>query len=102
MFRWPGYKEFWYKLAQLRFLDEKPIQVGDVWVSPRAFLHALLEPQLQYSPKERDIIFIHIEIKGIKNGKQKHLVYQLADEIYLSLTRIETKLCLPKGDLSTW
>ena len=80
VFRWPGHTEFWYKLAQLRFLDEKPIQVGDVWVSPRAFLHALLERQLQYSPKERDIVFIHIEVKGIKNGKQKHLVYQLFDK----------------------
>jgi len=80
VFRWPGHTEFWYKMAQLHFLDEKPIQVGDVWVSPRAFLHTLLEPQLQYSPKEIDIVFIHIEVKGIKNGKQKHLVYQLIDK----------------------
>ena len=78
--RWPGHLTFWYKMAQLHFLDETPIQVGSVKVSPRAFMVALLEPQLQYGSKERDVVFIHIEVKGVKKGKGKHLVYELIDK----------------------
>ena len=47
--RWPGHSAFWYKLAQLGFLDDKPVQVGGAAVAPRDFLAALLEPQLQYT-----------------------------------------------------
>jgi lysine 6-dehydrogenase len=78
--RWPGHLSFWYKMAQLHFLDETPIQVGNVKVSPRAFMVALLEPQLQYGSKERDAVFIHIEVRGIKKGKGTHLIYELIDK----------------------
>jgi len=67
-------------MAQLHFLDEAPIQVGSVKVSPRAFMVALLEPQLQYGSKERDAVFIHIEVRGIKKGKGTHLIYELIDK----------------------
>jgi len=80
VFRWPGHAAFWYRMAQLHFLDDTPIQVGNMNVSPRAFVNALLEPQLQYGPEERDVAYIRIEVNGVKNGKKKHLVYQLVDK----------------------
>ncbi len=78
--RWPGHNDFWHKMVQLQFLDDRPVQVGDVSVMPREFTRALLEPQLQYQPEERDVVFIHVEVRGRKNGKDKLIVYELIDE----------------------
>jgi len=78
--RWPGHCDFWYRIVQLHFLDDEPVRVGSVSVTPKAFTRALLEPQLQYQPQERDVVFIHVEARGRKNGEEKLLVYELIDE----------------------
>lgn len=77
--RWPGHSAFWQKMYDLEFLQDEPIQVGDARVSPRQFLHDLLSPQLQYRPDERDIAAIRIDVRGIKDGKRKRLIYQMVD-----------------------
>ncbi len=77
--RWPGHAEFWQKIFELGFLQEQPIHVGDAKVSPRQFLHDLLSPQLQYQPDERDIAAIRIDVRGIKDGKRKRIIYQMVD-----------------------
>ncbi|MGE5601893.1 MAG: saccharopine dehydrogenase family protein [Nitrososphaerales archaeon] len=77
--RWPGHCAFWYKMAQLGFLDTEPIQVGDARVAPRDFLDALLEPQLQYKDDERDVATLRIDVRGIKDGQGKRIVYELCD-----------------------
>jgi len=77
--RWPGHAAFWYRLANLGFLGDNPIRVGDVSISPRAFLAALLEPQLHLAPNERDVAFIVVEMKGFRDGKPRRIVYQMID-----------------------
>lgn len=77
--RWPGHADLWRKLVALGFLDETPIQVGDAAISPRAFLHSLLAPQLQYGPEERDVAFLRVEARGIRGGRPHRVVYDLVD-----------------------
>ncbi len=77
--RWPGHSAFWKKMVDLGFLNEAPIQVGDVQVSPRRFVHDLLAPQLQYAPDERDIAAIRVDVRGLKDGQRKRVIYQMVD-----------------------
>jgi saccharopine dehydrogenase-like NADP-dependent oxidoreductase len=77
--RWPGHCSFWKKMADLHFLDDEPIKVNSVPVVPRQFLCNLLEPQLQYSQNERDLALARVEVRGLKNGKRKRIIYELLD-----------------------
>ncbi|MEM4488364.1 MAG: saccharopine dehydrogenase C-terminal domain-containing protein [Desulfurococcaceae archaeon] len=77
--RWPGHCDFWKKLVDLHFLDEEPIRVDSASVSPRKFLAALLEPQLQLKEGERDIALVRVDARGVKGGKYARVVYQLLD-----------------------
>ncbi|HSB78394.1 MAG TPA: saccharopine dehydrogenase C-terminal domain-containing protein [Candidatus Methylomirabilis sp.] len=77
--RWSGHCAFWYPLAQMGFLDHVPIQVGSASVVPRDFIRTLLEPRLQYADDERDVAVIRVEVRGMKNGRRRRLVYQVID-----------------------
>ena len=77
--RWRGHAAFWKKMVDLGFLQEEPISVGGQMVSPRRFVHDLLEPQLQYAPNERDVAGIRVDLRGIKEGKCKRIIYQMID-----------------------
>lgn len=77
--RYPGHAAFWKKMVDLGFLNEAPIQVGEQQVSPRQFIHDLIEPQIHYTDDERDVAGIRIHVKGIKDGKCKRIIYQMID-----------------------
>jgi lysine 6-dehydrogenase len=77
--RWPGHCAFWYPLARLGFLDPAPIPVGNASVAPRDFVRSLLEPQLQYADNERDVAVIRVDVRGIRNGRRRRLLYQVID-----------------------
>jgi saccharopine dehydrogenase-like NADP-dependent oxidoreductase len=79
--RWPGHCAFWKKLVDLGFLDEEPIRVGGVLVSPRQFVHDLLapQPQLHYRDDERDLVVVRVDVRGIRDGGWKRVVYQVVD-----------------------
>jgi saccharopine dehydrogenase-like NADP-dependent oxidoreductase len=77
--RWPGHCAFWYALAQLGFLDPAPIPVGNASIVPRDFVRSLLEPQLQYADDERDVAVIRVDVRGLKNGRRRRLLYQVID-----------------------
>jgi saccharopine dehydrogenase-like NADP-dependent oxidoreductase len=77
--RWPGHSAFWSKMVQLGFLNEDPIKVGSMDVSPRQFVHDLLLPQIQYEENERDVAAVRIEVTGLKNGQRRRIVYQMVD-----------------------
>lgn len=74
--RYAGHCAFWYTMAQLGFLEETP-KIGGV--SPREFVRTLLEPQLQFAENERDIALIRLDVRGIRNGRKRRLVYQVVD-----------------------
>jgi len=77
--RWPGHSAFWKKLVALGFLNESPLQVGGASISPRQFLHNLLEPQLHYRPDECDLVIVRVDARGLKDGHRKRIIYQVID-----------------------
>jgi len=77
--RWLGHAAFWKKMVDLGFLAEEPIIVNGQEVSPRQFVHDLVEPQIQYAAGERDVAGIRIEVSGLKDGKAKKIIYQMID-----------------------
>ena len=77
--RWPGHSEFWKKMVDLHFLDDKAIAVDGSQVIPRRFLVALLEPQLRYGAHERDVAFLRVEVRGTKDGGSRRAVFEVVD-----------------------
>ena len=77
--RWPGHCAFWYALAQLGFLEQAPIRFGNASIAPRDFVRSLLEPQLQYADHERDVAVIRVDVRGVKGGRRRRLLYQVID-----------------------
>ena len=78
--RWPGHSAFWKKIVDLHLLDTEPVLVDGVPVNPQKFMAAVLAPHLQYADDERDVTIIRVEVKGLKDGKPKHLIYQMVDK----------------------
>ncbi|MFH1843654.1 MAG: saccharopine dehydrogenase C-terminal domain-containing protein [bacterium] len=79
--RLPGHCDFWRVVARSGFLDDQPIQVGDSTVSPVQFTAALLQAQEQfrYGEGEQDIAMVRLDVRGLKDGREQRLVYQLVD-----------------------
>ncbi|WP_368652864.1 saccharopine dehydrogenase family protein [Ornithinibacillus sp. 4-3] len=75
------YKGHWEKmsvLAELGFLDEEPINVGGVEVSPKKVSEVILEPQLK-GDTEEDITVLRVTAEGLKDGKRKKLEWEMID-----------------------
>ncbi len=75
--RWPGHCDFWRRLSHLGLLQETP--VPGVGVSPREFLRRHLEPRLQYSAGERDMIILRIEARGSRQGRPHGVRWEMVD-----------------------
>jgi len=79
--RLPGHCAFWDTMVKSGFLDEQPVRVGEMLVSPREFTTALLasQTQFQFGEGEQDMTFIRVDARGVHAGKKKRVVYQLID-----------------------
>ena len=77
--RWPGHCETWTKLKQLHLLDEEPINVKGVEVTPYDVFIALGHRHLQYGPDEGDAICQRVEVTGILDGEHTALIYEFID-----------------------
>ena len=82
--RWPGHNQFWNVMAELGFLDETTIRIGESKISPRRFIVEHLTPRLQFGDTERDMVVIRVEAWGLKNKKSLRVTYDLID--YRDLT----------------
>ena len=82
--RWPGHNQFWNVMAELGFLDETTIRIGESKISPRRFIVEHLTPRLQFGDTERDMVVIRVEAWGLKNNKPLRVAYDLID--YRDLT----------------
>jgi saccharopine dehydrogenase-like NADP-dependent oxidoreductase len=78
--RWPGHCAFWKTIVDLHLLDSDPVMVDGVAVVPQHFMAAAMAPHLLYADDEQDVTLVRVEVKGLKNGEQKHLVYQMVDK----------------------
>ncbi|MCP4425006.1 MAG: hypothetical protein GY803_10970 [Chloroflexi bacterium] len=77
--RWPGHSAFWKAMVDLGFLNTDSVMVDGAPVNPRSFMRDLLTPQLQYEPSERDVTFIRLDAKGVKDGRSRRVVYEMVD-----------------------
>ena len=77
--RWPGHSKFWRKMVALGLLDDTPISVGGVEISPRSFLTQWLTPRLQYTDEQRDLALLRVEAWGIKERRKVKVTYDLVD-----------------------
>lgn len=78
--RWPGHCAFWRAMVDLHLLDDEPVIVDGIMVDRKRFLAAALEPHLQYSADERDIVILRAEVKGRKGGIGQRVVMQMIDK----------------------
>ena len=79
--RWQGHGSFWEVMAKSGFLNREPIEVNGNKIVPLEFCAALFGSQKQfyYSEHERDVALIRMDVKGIKDGKEKRVIYQIID-----------------------
>jgi len=75
--RWPGWCEFWRPLNALGFLGDTPVPGLPEDVTPRRFLEKLLEPRLQYGPRERDLALMVNVFEGKKKGAPTRITYTI-------------------------
>ena len=77
--RWPGHCDFWRIMSKMGFLNDQPVLIDGVEVSPFKFVSAHLSPQLQYRNDERDVVILRIHAWGLKHGRRTNVIYDLVD-----------------------
>ena len=77
--RWPGHCAFWRAMVDLHLLDSEPVLIDGIAVDRKRFLAAALEPHLQYSADERDMVILRTEVKGRKGNHAQRVVVQMID-----------------------
>jgi lysine 6-dehydrogenase len=76
--RYPGHVEKIKLLKSLGFFDEKPVEVGNMQITPRDMAAKLLERKLK-RPEISDIVVMLIEVVGLKNNRRIQYTYQMLD-----------------------
>jgi lysine 6-dehydrogenase len=79
--RYPGHSAFWKTMVDLHLLDDEAVVVDGVAVNRRRFLAAALEPHLQYTPGERDLGILRVEVAGTRDGARSRVVHQVVDRL---------------------
>lgn len=79
--RLTGHCEFWDKVLNCGFLDNEPVEVGGMKITPIDFVSELLKlnPKFQFKDNEQDVAYIRVEASGKKNGRAKKLCYTIID-----------------------
>jgi lysine 6-dehydrogenase len=77
--RWPGHFAQWKAYLDAGLLEERPVEVEGIRVSPRQMLHALLEPKIKAGPGERDFVVVRVVAKGIRDGRPTEVLVELID-----------------------
>jgi saccharopine dehydrogenase-like NADP-dependent oxidoreductase len=82
--RWPGWCSFWNPLKRLGLLSDAPVDGWPDTVTPLEMVAKLLEPQLQYKEREKDLCVMVNRVEGQRKGKRQILTYSLLIERDLS------------------
>ncbi|MGH7689884.1 MAG: saccharopine dehydrogenase family protein, partial [Gemmatimonadaceae bacterium] len=79
--RWPGHCAFWDVMVKCWFLSEEPVSARGAYASPLEFTAALLaaQSQFQYAADEADLTFVRVDVRGIRGGERRRVVYDLVD-----------------------
>ena len=66
-------------MVALGLLDDTPINMNNVDISPRAFVSKCLSPKLQFKGDEQDVALLRVEAWGLKDDKKVKVTYDLID-----------------------
>jgi lysine 6-dehydrogenase len=69
----------WKTLLDMGFLEERPIRVGDVEISPREVLHTLVEPKIRAKEGDRDFVIVRVKACGEKEGHKAEVLLEVID-----------------------
>lgn len=70
--RYPGHLAAMRVLAEAGFFDPTPVRAGEHLVSPRQLTMAVLFPQWQYQPGERDLTVLRVAASGLDASGNEH------------------------------
>ncbi len=79
--RYPGHCAFWDTVVKSGLLSNDPVMVHGAAVLPAEFMAAALstQPQFQFAGQERDLGFIRVVARGLRQRKPTHVIYELLD-----------------------
>lgn len=78
--RYPGHLAMMRALADAGCFGTTPVRVGEQWVAPRRLTAALLFPQWEYAPGERDLTALRVDVSGTDaGGHPAHDAWQMLD-----------------------
>ncbi len=76
--RYPGHAAQIETLIDCGLFGTDPLQVGDVQVTPRRVLDAILRPRIR-SDEPRDVSVLRVEVSGIRGGEHMTYRFELLD-----------------------
>jgi len=76
--RYPRHIQKIKLLKTLGFFDEKPVEIGNISVSPRELTAKLLEKKLK-KPEIPDIVAMLVKVSGVRNGRRLMYTYQMLE-----------------------
>jgi len=77
--RYPGHIELMRIFRESGFFSKKPLKVNNTEISPVEFISKLLFPLWKYDEHEEEFTIMRIVIKGLHNGKNTVVTYNLYD-----------------------
>lgn len=77
--RWPGHFVQWKAYIDAGLLEEQPIEINGVKVSPREVLHTVLDPKLRAGPGEPDLVIVRVLAKGKKENHPAQVLLDMID-----------------------
>jgi lysine 6-dehydrogenase len=77
--RWPGHFTQWKAYMDAGLLEEQPIEVQGVKVSPREVFHTLMDPKIRARPGEPDLVIVRVLAKGVKESQKAQIMLDLID-----------------------
>ena len=76
--RYPGHAEIMETIRELGLLDQEPVDVKGIKVSPRDLFVSVVAPKLT-KPKGRDLLALRVIVRGTKNGRPAERRFDLVD-----------------------
>jgi lysine 6-dehydrogenase len=100
------YKGHWEKmkvLAELGFLDETPVEIDGVSISPQKLAVVLLDRKMKGGSNE-DITVLRVTVTGTKDGKQTKLEWEMVDmyDSERQITSMAKTTSFPAVILAEW
>jgi lysine 6-dehydrogenase len=76
--RYPGHAGIMKAIRDLGLLDDVPVKVDGVEITPRRFFIERVDAKLR-KPDARDLVVLRVEVRGGKGGKAAGIRYDLLD-----------------------